>query len=65
MNWRRPLVAKILKFAAIQTFVIKTAAAAGVFAYWAINQRYTYRAIDYVWSAMTVIIVLGLMGTQV
>lgn len=65
MGWSRPLVAKILKFAAIQTFVIKTAAAAGVFAYWAIYQRYTYRAMDYIWSATTVIIVLGLMSTQV
>lgn len=65
MNWPRRTVAKILKFAAIQTFVIKTAAAVGVFVYWAINQRYTYRIIDHIWSAMTVIIVIGLMGTQV
>lgn len=65
MKWNRLLVAKILKFAAIQTFVIKTAAAAGVFAYWAINQRYSYRAIDVAWSAVTIIIVFGLMSTQV
>ena len=65
MKWNQLVVAKILKFAAIQTFVIKTVAAAGVLAYWALNQKYSYRALDVVYSVMTVIIVIGLMLTQV
>lgn len=65
LGWSAPVVAKTLKFAAVQTFILKTAAAIGVFVYWAINQRYTDRAMDYVWSAFVVILVIGLMATQV
>jgi hypothetical protein len=65
MNWSKPFVAKTLKFASVQTFVIKTASAIGVFVYWAINQRYTYQPIDIAWSVLTILIVVGLMATQV
>lgn len=65
MNWSKPFVAKMLKFAAIQTFAIKTASAIGVFVYWAINQRYHYESIDIAWSVLTILIVVGLMATQV
>lgn len=65
MGWNKQVVAIILKVAAIQTFVIKSVAAVGVLAFWAIYQKYSYRSLDIVYSVLTIVIVVGLMLTQV
>lgn len=65
LKWDPRLTSRILKFAAIQTFVLKTASALALIVYWGIRQNYTYRSIDIAWSAMVWIIAIGLMLTQV
>ncbi|KAK4688064.1 hypothetical protein P7C73_g2064, partial [Tremellales sp. Uapishka_1] len=59
------LGSNILKFAAIQTFVVKTASAIGIIVYWGVYQNRTYQPIDKAWTAMVFIIAIGLLLTQI
>lgn len=65
LKWNPRMVGRTLKFAAIQTFIVKTAAALGVVVYWALEQRKSTRPMDLAWSALVFIVAVGLMATQV
>ncbi|KAL7424715.1 hypothetical protein Q5752_000399 [Cryptotrichosporon argae] len=65
MDWNPVTVARLLKFAAIQTFVLKSASAVALIVYWGFNQHYTYRSIDIAWTVLLWIIAVGLLLTQI
>ncbi|ODO07179.1 hypothetical protein L198_00758 [Cryptococcus wingfieldii CBS 7118] len=64
LGWSRTLVARLLKFAAVQTFILKSASAIGLIVYWALHQNYDYRPIDVAWTCIVFIVAVGLLLTQ-
>ncbi|KAK8865951.1 hypothetical protein IAR55_001100 [Kwoniella newhampshirensis] len=65
LDWDGRVVGRMLKIAAIQTFVFKSASAIGLIVYWGLHQDYTYRSVDKAWTAMVFIIAMGLLLTQI
>ncbi|WVW82297.1 hypothetical protein I302_104303 [Kwoniella bestiolae CBS 10118] len=65
LDWNPRTVSKILKIAAVQTFIFKTASAIALVVYWGIHQNYAYRSMDKAWTAMVFILAIGLMLTQI
>ncbi|ODO11658.1 hypothetical protein I350_00442 [Cryptococcus amylolentus CBS 6273] len=64
LGWSRTWVARLLKFAAVQTFILKSASAIGLIVYWALHQNYNYRPIDVAWTCIVFIVAVGLLLTQ-
>ncbi|ODN84561.1 hypothetical protein L202_00488 [Cryptococcus amylolentus CBS 6039] len=64
LGWSRTWVARLLKFAAVQTFILKSASAIGLIVYWALHQKYNYRPIDVAWTCIVFIVAVGLLLTQ-
>ncbi|WRT64160.1 uncharacterized protein IL334_001089 [Kwoniella shivajii] len=65
LDWDPRAVSIILKVAAIQTSIFKSASAIGLMVYWGIHQNYAYRSMDKAWTAMVFIIAIGLLLTQI
>ncbi|WVQ82767.1 hypothetical protein IAT38_004899 [Cryptococcus sp. DSM 104549] len=65
LGWNEKSVAWLLKFAALQTFVLKSASAIALIAYWGIHQNYSYNSMDRAWTAVVFIIAVGLLLTQI
>ncbi|GFZ43542.1 hypothetical protein JCM24511_01262 [Saitozyma sp. JCM 24511] len=65
LDWSPKFVARLLQFAALQTFIVKSASAVGLLVYWKLNQDYDHRPIDVAWTCMVWIIAIGLLLTQI
>ncbi|OCF55462.1 hypothetical protein L486_06946 [Kwoniella mangroviensis CBS 10435] len=65
LDWDRRTVSRILKIAAVQTFIFKSASAIGLVVYWEVHQNYSYRPMDKAWNSMVFILAIGLMLTQI
>ncbi|WWD17858.1 hypothetical protein CI109_102302 [Kwoniella shandongensis] len=65
LDWDRKNISRLLKFAAVQSFVFKSASAIGLIVYWGLHQDYSYQPIDKAWTAMVFIIAVGLLLTQI
>ncbi|EAL21792.1 hypothetical protein CNBC4940 [Cryptococcus deneoformans B-3501A] len=64
LGWNPKQVARLLKFAAVQTFLFKSASALTLIIYWGIRQNYSYRQMDIAWTVMVFLIAIGLVLTQ-
>ncbi|WWD09406.1 hypothetical protein V865_007529 [Kwoniella europaea PYCC6329] len=65
LDWDRRMVSRILKIAAVQTFIFKSASAIALVVYWGVHQNYSYRPMDRAWTSMVFILAIGLMLTQI
>ncbi|WWC58717.1 uncharacterized protein I303_101261 [Kwoniella dejecticola CBS 10117] len=65
LEWNPRTVSKILKIASLQTFILKSASAIALIAYWGVHQNYSYNSVDRAWTAMVFIIAIGLLLTQI
>ncbi|WVF70462.1 hypothetical protein IAT40_005252 [Kwoniella sp. CBS 6097] len=65
LDWNAKTVSRILKFASVQTFVLKSASAIGLMVYWGLHQNYNHRPMNVAWTSMVFIIAIGLLLTQI
>jgi hypothetical protein len=64
LGWNARAMGHTLKAAALQAWVCKSISAIALLILWGIEQRFTFRAINYAWSALLWITCVGLLMIQ-